>query len=495
MILNKKIKEKKQNQKLFLLLFFSIFFILNTDIARASTYNVFGWAWTENIGWISFNNASTTGTTGTVIPGGGGSNYGVYIDGDSGRITGYAWSENIGWIRFDPVLDSVTTTYPDGTTTNFAKVDLQNPAGEQLPVSGWIRACSVFNFGCSGTLYTNRGGWDGWIYLDNITINKEKDIDGWNQFHQWVWGSSTAVNDPNNTKSVVGWGTFNCAEGSASGGNYCGTSNYKVVTILETEIIKPPPEVVLNDIVKDPCTRSIFFSWTYVSGDGGDSLCDQTKFIFQVSATGFPNDACSNCVINRTIENISGDQNNQQAFIKDTLIPDYLTYNTFYNWRVKVFDGYGHNSGWKQGTLFKTELHPYPNPNYSVELSSKTLINGKSTGTFKETQASRSLCAINDGLNNNPRISYYNCNELTIDKCIDGKCYSWWFDYFEKQPPAPDNFTIPQIDETLTHEYNKKGTKRTQLQVCDDVGCCTKIININIAGPSNVPIWQEISPF
>jgi len=63
--------------------------------------NVSGWAWSENIGWISFNNTT----------GGGGVNYGVNI-GSDGIFSGYAWSENIGWISFN---QSELSGCPSGT--------------------------------------------------------------------------------------------------------------------------------------------------------------------------------------------------------------------------------------------------------------------------------------------------------------------------------------------------------------------------------------------
>lgn len=54
-----------------------------------------GWAWSENIGWISFNSTddqdpSTPGIQPAT------SNYGVNKNAD-GTLAGYAWSSNIGW--------------------------------------------------------------------------------------------------------------------------------------------------------------------------------------------------------------------------------------------------------------------------------------------------------------------------------------------------------------------------------------------------------------
>lgn len=47
--------------------------------------NLSGWAWNENIGWISFS----------------GANYGVTIDILNGDFGGWAWNDIIGWISFN----------------------------------------------------------------------------------------------------------------------------------------------------------------------------------------------------------------------------------------------------------------------------------------------------------------------------------------------------------------------------------------------------------
>ncbi len=56
---------------------------VNTDCSEDS---IFGFAWSDNVGWISFC----------------GSNYGVEID-DEGYISGKAWSDALGWISFTDV--------------------------------------------------------------------------------------------------------------------------------------------------------------------------------------------------------------------------------------------------------------------------------------------------------------------------------------------------------------------------------------------------------
>jgi hypothetical protein len=94
---------------------------------------------------------------------------------DNGTISGYAWSSNIGWISFE---SSALAGCPSGSCT--ALVDYAHPSGGTYPVKGWARACSVFNSGCSGSLKTvaTRGDngvstdpWDGFISLSGTAKN------------------------------------------------------------------------------------------------------------------------------------------------------------------------------------------------------------------------------------------------------------------------------------------------------------------------------------
>ena len=85
--------------------------------------NLSGFAWGENIGWVSFscNNTSSCGTVG----------YGVTIDTD-GALDGYAWAENIGWINF-----AITNNYVVACKVTFD--DLANFVDDWL-LSGVVPA-------------------------------------------------------------------------------------------------------------------------------------------------------------------------------------------------------------------------------------------------------------------------------------------------------------------------------------------------------------------
>ena len=95
---------------IFVIIFFAVSFVFAGNID--STYK---WAWSDNIGWLDFTNV-TVGSlvlTGTASSSGvgtismncaeqnscGSSNYKVNNDG-CGYLSGWAWNENIGWISF-----------------------------------------------------------------------------------------------------------------------------------------------------------------------------------------------------------------------------------------------------------------------------------------------------------------------------------------------------------------------------------------------------------
>lgn len=85
-----------------LALFLLVFAAASIVKVQAGTeHSVTGWLWgggagssdgtNTNVGWISMNNTNQSGAT----------NYGVNIPAGNGDVTGYAWSEYIGWVSFN----------------------------------------------------------------------------------------------------------------------------------------------------------------------------------------------------------------------------------------------------------------------------------------------------------------------------------------------------------------------------------------------------------
>ncbi|MBI4136233.1 MAG: hypothetical protein HY481_01645 [Candidatus Vogelbacteria bacterium] len=155
------------------------FTIVQGQGSQAVTGPLSGWAWSSNIGWISFK----------------GSNYGVELDDVGGGVSktignnDYAWSSNIGWISFN----SNTGMPPDGGS---AGVTLSSGN-----LTGWARACSVYPTGiCSGNtlrLDSERGGWDGWIKMNPMNDPAYDVRLVGNKSEGFAWGAD-----------VVGWIDF-----------------------------------------------------------------------------------------------------------------------------------------------------------------------------------------------------------------------------------------------------------------------------------------------
>ena len=151
-------------------LVFSVFFLLPFVVSAGTEHNMSGWAWSSNIGWISFN---CTDDNSCAI-----SNYGVNKNADD-TITGYALSPNIGWIQFGGL-----SGFPGGgggTQAQNANINGNN-------LKGWAKA-----IGADGN------GWDGWIALSGAGPNYGALLSG-NYLVGYAWGSS-----------VIGWISFDIA--------------------------------------------------------------------------------------------------------------------------------------------------------------------------------------------------------------------------------------------------------------------------------------------
>ncbi len=127
---------------------FVLFYIAVPTVASASVGdNIFGNAWSNNIGWVSFNNCENPGLSSTC----GTIGYGVKTTAQ-GVVSGYAWNDNVGWISFNPA--DWGSCPPSGSCTSVSSYT-NNWS------SGWARVLSMKIAG------TNNGGADGWIHLSN----------------------------------------------------------------------------------------------------------------------------------------------------------------------------------------------------------------------------------------------------------------------------------------------------------------------------------------
>jgi len=273
--------------------------------------NVSGWAWSENIGWISFNSTSDGSSV----------DYGVNVNLGNGKFSGYAWSENIGWLSFNEIdTGPPPSNDPCADASCIAKITSPGQLGKSdVYIDGWARALAY------------DGGWDGWIRFDHgqsgeVYIDKDGD------FHGWAWGSD-----------VVGWISFNSSDPGAGG------AAYKVILNL-VGLNNPPSAINLSVTQGNYCGvpyPPVYLSWEYSDPDNIPAGTDpQSAYQVQVDNNS----------------NFSSPEidSGKVASGSSEYAPINLSYNTTYFWRVMVWDSRDVSSVWAYGPSFTTPLHPYP---------------------------------------------------------------------------------------------------------------------------------------
>jgi len=170
---NKNIKYYSVFISILILIVSAVVTVSDDNVNAANSQDLTGWAWSSNVGWISFNCINENSCTNA--------QYNVAMA-SGGALSGYAWNSNIGWISFN---QSELSGCPSSPCT--ASVNQQSKLLE-----GWAKALSADN-----------RGWDGWISLSGSggfgsygpVLN---DSDPQNSiFTGYAWGSD-----------VVGWLKF-----------------------------------------------------------------------------------------------------------------------------------------------------------------------------------------------------------------------------------------------------------------------------------------------
>ena len=191
------------------------------------TPNTSGYAWSENVGWISFKNPNA------------GSNYGVRINPTNGVLSGYAWSEHIGWLDFNQTA---------GCPKSGCQPALNLSGPYKNEIVGWMKAFS-------GDVIK---GWDGWTSLSSKNSNGVGAVYGVKRrgcnLEGYAWGSD-----------VIGWVSFsskNCdpdGDGKSNGIGYCpaiGTVIPAYGVTLDKEICEnnPPSATIACTPTTPQCT-------------------------------------------------------------------------------------------------------------------------------------------------------------------------------------------------------------------------------------------------
>jgi hypothetical protein len=314
--------------------------------------NVSGFAWSENIGWISFNCNSKVDTNGDGIedqdmkvckagdskeyqicndgfsekidcdvPGNcvgacSVKNYGVTVNTTTGDFSGYAWAEHIGVISFNRADTNKPPSPPFKTGGGpIAKLDLApgGDCGGAGQVCGWARAISVCpSLPCNTA--DNAGGWDGWIKLRKYSTDGGADygvrLDTTvtpKEFMGFAWGGGGT----DTTNAVVGWISFNhlnCdpdRDGNPDNdgipgcvGSSPSIPGYKVTFMSSND----PPDKPTTSFVLDPCAStmvakgtSLTINWVYFDKNGD---AQESYEIWIDDNKNFPGDKFNNKVFN-----------------------------------------------------------------------------------------------------------------------------------------------------------------------------------------------------
>jgi hypothetical protein len=319
-----KIKKQKVVFLAVILILSCLFFLAEGIAANAgSGHNVSGWAWSSNIGWISFNsdncdpdnNGFSNGASGCPAAGTAITNYGGNFDPNTGEMSGFAWSNNIGWIKLNP-----TSEFP-GNPAYGAKLDKISGI-----ISGWIRACAGMSGGtCLGAARDD--GWDGWIKMTtsglhsvSVGVNSlsvsglaVNFIDlcsfGLRPAFRWNFSGSSQCDFSGSAwgDDVVGWISF-------SSKNFPGAST---------------PYGVFSRM-------------------GGAQVAYQVQVAYDVGFTSIVAD--------------SGKQeSSSNLWAPAAPLPSY---NTTYYWRLKAWSACG-ATDWVNGGTISAPAHAYPVPNFN----------------------------------------------------------------------------------------------------------------------------------
>jgi len=423
------------------IIIFSIFFspFFSGEIKAGPEHNMSGWAWSSNIGWISFNNTTSGAAT----------NYGVHIDPITGNFSGHAWSSNIGWIRFD-------APGPFPTLPNYsARVDRDGTlsgCGATGRICGWARACAG-TVGGDCVSATRTDGWDGWILLgpiatapgDGVRLIQEGGI---SVVRGYAWGGE-----------VIGWMSFNCLDG----GN-CAVSNYRVTT---TFVLNRPPVVTNPTSAIDYCAHlrspqvatgtALILNWTYSDTDGDP----QRRYEIQIRRdnNNFA-DSLNNSVITVTssVPAHTVDRGTDPAFWD----PPRPFFNTTFHWRVRSHDG-NFWSEWAATSFLVAQTHPSPLAIFS-HLPERISIN--EVVTFRSQNREGTI----------------------ISQTYDGTTPIFRWDFVGGSPSLVTSTAM------TTTTFTTVGERSTTLRVTDGGGrFCVFSRAITVVPP--LPEWREIPPF
>lgn len=410
--------------------------------------NIRGWAWSENIGWVSFSHsncdtnedgfADAPGCPLVPVP-----NYGAHAltqsdlnnpsfssGYDEGALAGHAWSESLGWISFDraEVTANGIESFPDGYDPyigkNYTAKIEQDGAG--LVIKGWGRAIAGIG-----------EPWEGWIkFYDNINIIPDYKIDvASGALSGYAWGGA-----------AIGWLSF-------SGPAYGAT--------LE---VNPPTVSNLNASFADLCAdnKNPTFSFTYNSEDGA-SL---EKIDIEIIKQG---------VLFKSFSDASRTEP-PPPNISITYGGGDLDRGQNYDWRVKVTDAFGFDSGW---------IEEAGSPDFYVEQNKRPIVKFDWSPKLVVPEIDINFMSSSSTADFAWEADCFNV-ETRRDCSTPGDVFSWSF--------PPDATPITSSVENPVVQFSASGTKNAQLSITGfgTAGVCSASKNITVSKP--IPAFEEKRP-
>jgi hypothetical protein len=482
-----------------------------------------GYAWSENIGWISFssNNCDSDGNTFLdVVCGGDNSStpitpYSVSVDNSTGKFSGYAWSENIGWISFSRKTCAAGANAGSGCFTDSecpgSSCSYDGPGATGTPPQGPYNGTEDFiafwDKEGTGKVY----GWakilslgdDGWIKLGDTSSpswNNQVSIDSnTNEFIGWAW------NGNNITDTGIGWISFNhlnCDpddDNLSEGDPGCPPLN-DPITEYKVEFWNQPPTVTnlkapnlsYDQVCSIDDARRVQLTWEF--NDTDILGCNDYMSAYQIivddqnhtqaeldsltdaGGTGLPlvTDQLSVPSPPTPVESFFPTSNDFRSVALD--------YDTPYYWWVKVWDSYGASSGWVQydsptdtdnddgdDLTFTTYAHEFPDPYFSWFI-------------LDPSQGEQVLFSdLNSG--------YYTGDFSTRQPCADSTCGWLWSTSTPIDVVIGDETSSSTIITFNTKDPNQEIIMTLTENTPEGYYCSTStIINPNVP----LPTWKEV---
>ncbi len=363
-----------------------------------SSDNVYGWAWSDNIGWISFNCYNDYNGINAMEARCLGNDYGVNIDPVTGIFSGYAWSDNIGWISFQ---QADLLGCPSGICA--AQVNLVT--GE---LSGWAKVVNSTSVDY------------GWIKLRDLTPGKEYQVNidtTTVHFGGYGWGGGPTE------EAVIGWISF-------AGANYYVWTDpglFDQRPYVQNTGVTPPTN-------EDFCdnSASYFLRWVFRDDDAPGAYENTYELKITNIGTGASGTFSPGVYPPDTI--IDGDTQSLSISVMASedlsALPQQVTYGQTYAWQIRVQNDTGLWSHdiipWEPGPGF-TVAEEYPDCSFTF-IPEKPHIGQEVTFTDISTPGSYAItgwlwdfgdgisCLPNcgSGTNQNPTHAYFEVAPRTI---------------------------------------------------------------------------------